>query len=121
MENKICTSCNIQKPISDFYVKKGRNNGQSQCKECFNKYCILRWKKRKIKFLNELGGKCVDCKISYPEYPYVIFDFHHLDPQTKDVDWTKLRLRSEDKIREELKNCILLCSNCHRIRHHKEN
>jgi hypothetical protein len=120
MESKKCTSCNQEKPISDFYVKKGSKNGQSKCKDCFNKYCVLRWKNRKIKFIQEKGSKCLDCGVSYPEYPYVIFDFHHLDPNTKDVDWTKLRLRNEDKIREELDNCSLLCSNCHRMRHHFE-
>jgi hypothetical protein len=64
-----------------------------------------------------MGSSCVDCGISYPNTHYSVFDFHHLDPSEKDVDWSKLRLRSWDKIVKELSKCVLLCSNCHRIRH----
>lgn len=49
---------------------------------------------------------------------YVIFDFHHLNPSEKDVDWSKLRLKSDESIKNELNKCVLLCSNCHRKRHH---
>jgi hypothetical protein len=66
-----------------------------------------------------MGSKCVDCNLSYPNEPYVIFDFHHKKPKEKDYDWTKMRLRSWDKIKKELKKCILLCANCHRKRHNK--
>jgi hypothetical protein len=118
MESKICTKCNESKLITEFYVQKGRDNGQSKCKVCFNEYCIERWIKRKISAIEYKGSECVDCKISYPETPYVVFDFHHLDPSKKDVGWQKLRLRSWDKIKLELDKCDLLCSNCHRIRHY---
>ena len=64
------------------------------------------------------GSKCNDCEIYFPDYPYVIFDFHHLNPKEKDFDWSKLKLRSESNIKLELDKCVLLCSNCHRIRHH---
>jgi hypothetical protein len=118
MENKICVSCNMEKPIGDFYQQKGRKNGTSQCRKCFNTYCSERWTQKKIEAITYKGGSCLDCNISYPKFPYVVFDFHHLDPDLKDVDWSKLRLRSWDKITNELDKCILLCSNCHRIRHH---
>jgi len=120
MENKICTLCNEEKSITEFYQQKGRKNGYSQCRQCFNQYCIERWKLRKIDAIKYKGGSCVDCNVTYPTAPYVIFDFHHLDPTIKDVDWGKLRLRSWDKIVKELDKCVLLCSNCHRIRHHIE-
>lgn len=118
MEKKICTSCNEEKLISEFYERKNRKTGSSLCRKCFNKYCTNRWIQRKIQAIEYKGNSCVDCKISYPNAPYVIFDFHHLDPEQKDTDWTKLRLRSWDKIVIELDKCDLLCSNCHRIRHH---
>jgi len=86
MEKKLCITCNEEKLLSDFYVTKNRKSGQSKCKECFNKYCVQRWVQRKIYGIKYLGSTCVDCGKSYPEQPYVIFDFHHLNPTKKDVD-----------------------------------
>jgi hypothetical protein len=120
METKICTSCNEEKSVTEFYQQNDRPSKQSKCKVCFNKYCSERWIKTKIKAIEYKGGKCLDCSNSYPKSPYVIFDFHHRDPSQKDVEWTHLRKRSWDKIIKELDKCDLLCSNCHRIRHHNE-
>lgn len=120
MDKKICTNCNNEKLITEFYKKSDRKNGGSMCKKCFNTYCSNRWVKKKIDSIIYKGGSCMDCHISYPEYPYVIFDFHHIEQKTKDVDWSKLRLRSWPNILLELDKCDLLCSNCHRIRHHNE-
>jgi hypothetical protein len=120
MENKICTDCKQEKSLNEFYKQNDRKNGSSQCKQCFNKYCSERWKNRKIDAIIYKGSSCVDCGISYPNIPYPVFDFHHLDPNQKDFDWSKMRVRSWDIIINELDKCVLLCSNCHRIRHHLE-
>lgn len=116
METKTCSTCNVEKLITEFYSTKKRT--QTLCKKCFNSYCVERWIKKKIDAINYKGNKCVDCSLSYPEQPYVIFDFHHLNPLEKDVDWSKLRLKSDESIKKELDKCVILCSNCHRIRHH---
>ena len=120
MEKKICTTCNEEKLISEFYIQKDRKNGASKCKKCHNEYCIKRWISRKIKAIEYMGSICVDCSTKYPDKPYVIFDFHHLQPNSKDFDWNELRLRTWHDITAELDKCVLLCSNCHRIRHHNE-
>lgn len=120
MESKTCSTCKEEKLLTEFYTRKGRKNGQSMCKACFNAYTIKRWIKRKIEAIEYKGGECVDCGLKYPDTPYVVFDFHHLNPSEKDVDWSKLRLRSWDKITHEIDKCDLLCSNCHRIRHFNE-
>jgi hypothetical protein len=117
MENKVCTQCGELKSINDFYKKKGFNKPQSKCKSCFNKYCVDRWVNKKISYIIYKGSECVDCGLSYPKEPYVIFDFHHRDPNVKEFDWSKLRLKSESKIKEEIDKCDLLCSNCHRKKH----
>jgi hypothetical protein len=120
MEMKTCVTCNTEKPIESFYNRSGRKNKtHSMCKMCFNSYCTDRWIKKKIDAIVYKGSKCIDCNLQYPNEPYVIFDFHHLDPQQKDFDWSKLRLMSNQKIIIELDKCDLLCSNCHRKRHHK--
>ena len=120
MNTKICPNCNKEKDISEFYKKNDRKNGSSSCKSCFTEYCTNRLIKKKIDAILYKGSKCNDCSFSYPDYPYVIFDFHHKDPNLKEFDWSKLRLRSKDTIIRELDKCDLLCSNCHRIRHYKQ-
>jgi hypothetical protein len=43
--------------------------------------------------------RCADCGQSHP----ATLDFHHLDPA-----------------KEEIAKCVVLCANCHRIRHWNE-
>jgi hypothetical protein len=89
------------------------------CKQCFNEKSVLRWKKRKIQTITYKGGQCVDCLLSLEQSHYAVFEFHHLNPSLKDANWTKLRLKSWEAITNELDKCVLLCANCHRIRHAK--
>lgn len=122
METKKCSVCQLEKPTEFFYSRSSRNNKPyDRCKKCFNIYVSDRWISKKVKSIIYKGSKCLDCGISYPNEPYVIFDFHHRDPSQKDVDWSKLKLRTEEKILKELDKCDLLCSNCHRKRHHNYN
>lgn len=71
---------------------------------------VQRWINRKLKAIELLGGKCVEC--GYDRY-YGALHFHHKNPDTKRWDWSKLRLRSWEDIKDELSNCELLCANCH--------
>lgn len=64
-----------------------------------------------------LGGKCQDCGVKV--HPSVM-DFHHRDESDKEFEWFKLRLRNWNDIIPELDKCDLLCSNCHRLRHTRE-
>ena len=111
---KTCTKCNKTKELKDFYKKSNRVH--SFCKECFNNYCINRWKERKKKAVEYKGGKCSSC--GYNKYPDVL-EFHHRDAETKEFDWKKLRQMSWDKVTKELDKCDMLCANCHRERHYE--
>jgi hypothetical protein len=115
---KICSRCKLPHDNDNFY-KKGKDNLQPYCKSCHNQIFSQRWTDRKIWAISYKGSKCNDCNISYPETPYQVFDFHHLEPNHKDMDWSKIRLTSKDKMIVELDKCVLLCANCHRIRHSK--
>lgn len=75
---------------------------------------IARWIRIKEKAINYKGSVCSVCKNTFA---YPAMQFHHLDPNTKDVNWTKLRLRSWDKITLELDKCVLVCANCHSVIH----
>lgn len=112
---RICSKCKQNKNELEFYQNSKRK--ATYCKKCFNLYTVNRWIKRKIEAIQYKGCKCIDCGISYPNYPYQVFDFHHINPTEKDYEWDKLRLKSDKTIKEELDKCVLLCANCHRIRH----
>lgn len=74
---------------------------------------------KKQKAVDYMGNKCLDCQQNFPNCCY---DFHHLDPTKKDLSLSQLvGSRSWEKILIELEKCVMLCSNCHRIRHWKEN
>jgi hypothetical protein len=112
---KTCSRCQESKPLSDFYSKPRKSGGvQRYCKPCFNTYTTERFRRRKKQAVAYLGGRCADCG---GIFPYYVYDFHHLDPAKKDVQFTVLRRRSWGAIKTELDKCVLLCANCHRVRH----
>lgn len=114
---KECSTCKQIKPISNFYVRSDngrRGKARSECKDCLGDYLTERYKKHKIEAIESMGGKCADCG---NKYRMEIYDFHHLDPSQKDLDWRKIRQCSKEKRAKELAKCVLLCSNCHRSRH----
>ena len=113
--HRVCSKCNKLKENGKFYMTNRRI--QSLCKKCNNIYSMERWKNRKILMVNEFGGKCEICGYNKN---FASLTFHHINPRVKEVSWTKLKLRSMDKIRKELKKCQLLCRNCHGEIHHPE-
>lgn len=110
MDTKICSKCECEKSLDDFYFKKNENRHNSLCKECVYNLQKQRWLDRKKKAVELMGGKC--CKCGYDKN-YAALSFHHLDPSTKIHDWQTLRLQSWKNIIAELKKCIMLCGNCH--------
>lgn len=71
--------------------------------------------KRKKEAVLKMGGKCVDCHgVFHPS----VYDFHHTDPSQKDFNIGNiLRGNNINLIEKELTKCVLLCANCHRLRH----
>jgi hypothetical protein len=64
------------------------------------------------------GGKCENCGIEYDYNNMAIFDFHHLNPETKTKN--SRNNCSLEKRKEESENCVMLCANCHRLVHAKK-
>jgi predicted HNH restriction endonuclease len=74
-----------------------------------------RYKQHKLRAVEYMGGVCMDCKGAFH---IAAFDFHHIDPREPDLipSWLS---RSWANIEAELSKCVMLCANCHRIRHHE--
>lgn len=74
-------------------------------------------KKKKQNAVNHFGGKCSQC--GYDKCLDAL-EFHHLEKTEKEESPTYVILRwSWKRAFEELKKCILVCSNCHREIHSK--
>lgn len=74
----------------------------------------LELKQRAVQYL---GGQCADCGLQSDII--AIYDFHHINPHNKDIDPSRLLQTTGqwERAKLELDKCVLLCSNCHRIRH----
>ena len=61
---------------------------------------------------------CEDCGQTHP----AVLEFHHLDPSKKSVNISRLIATSSSlrRLKEEMEKCVVLCANCHRIRHWNE-
>jgi len=61
------------------------------------------------------GKVCANCGFADPR----ALDFHHTNPENKIAEVSQLYSHrySDKKILDEVKKCILLCANCHRIEH----
>lgn len=121
-ETQVCNCCGKEKPVTDFYVRSKNKSGiQSICKECakskYNSNRNIRTGNAKLELIKELGGKCATCGIEATVDNYVIFDFHHLNPNEKDYTVNTSKGSLED-MRREAKKCIVMCANCHRLHHH---
>ena len=82
-------------------------------KSVFNKR-----RKNKQRAIEYMGNKCCDCGGTFPA---CVYDFHHIDPTTKDrFTPSHLMQRDWEYIVLELAKCVMICANCHRIRHYRE-
>ena len=128
---KKCTKCKNEQPITSFYKGNDRDGLRFWCKDCHNAdvkqraptYYSKHHSKRKRKenwdkvFALFGGRKCCDCGIE-SEGP--IFDLHHIDATSKYFTPSTRMHYNWDSIKHEVEKCILLCANCHRIRHWEE-
>lgn len=130
---KICTACRIAKDESKFAKNKTKSDGlQSACMECQNarnkkRYAesqdrrdsIARVREATVtantKLMRRYKRMC-GCKLC-PEREPVALDLHHLDPKGKDKNPSQLVSGSREKLKKEIRKCIVLCSNCHRKVH----
>lgn len=116
---KKCTKCMTDRPLTDFYHKGKKENGKlmSECKFCFNSRMMKRFEEKSRFIVNLKGGKCLLC--GYDKCTAAL-EFHHLDPSKKEFQINKRWSMSDESILKEIDKCVLLCSNCHREVHWKQ-
>ncbi len=110
METKKCVYCKETKDIEQFHTKGKENRRNSWCKLCVYESQRNRWRDRKRKAVELLGGRCSICGYNKN---LSCLDFHHVNPSEKEFDWKKLRLKKWEDIITEIKKCICVCRNCH--------
>lgn len=94
-----------------------REANKKRCNKCalaFTLNIAVRNRNSKRAAVEFCGGACVDCGLRTDAVD--VYDFHHIDPAIKERGVGDLLRSGWDKVVEELKKCILLCSNCHRKR-----
>jgi hypothetical protein len=131
---RYCCRCLSLKEVSQFSA----GTRISSCKECANKAArehyansiktetgknrirkqrdklrerLLQNKKQAIEYM---GGSCADCNGVFPPS---VYDFHHLNKDEKEDNPSAFLKKGLEHAKEELSKCVLLCANCHRIRH----
>ena len=106
-----CGACGKQ------YLYTGRKSGSSTetCRTCYGKLTRHELKKKAVDYK---GGKCQCC--GYNKC-LAALEFHHTDPSKKSPTYHKrFCYWGFERQKEELENCIIVCSNCHREIHSKE-
>ena len=90
-----------------WYIK----NKEKRCEQIKNREKLIR------KMFQEYKSKLSCCKCE--ENESVALDFHHVGEKTDILSVMVHDGFSWERIQEEIKKCIVLCSNCHRIEHYK--
>jgi hypothetical protein len=126
---KRCPKCERLLPIDHFH--RDGNRHHSYCKDCqrvlrsnsyYKKrsYYQSKVKQREVetnRWLQEYKRtlRCVRCGFSHP----AAIQFHHRDPQQKDVNLSVAARKGwgKERLMEELEKCDPLCANCHFILH----
>lgn len=130
-ESKICTVCKKELSITKFAKHQSCKGGhRNQCVDCVRER-TRKWnaenqarrseaaaekcRASKIWAIEYMGGKCADCG---KQYQPCVYQFHHLDPSQKDKNPSYLFSAKRERLIAELDKCVMLCANCHMIRHH---
>jgi hypothetical protein len=124
---KKCSRCEDEKEFKEFY-KYSNNKISGWCKTCQKSYkkehyknnkssykeAALKWRKWLIDLKSSLA--CEKC--GYNKSPAAL-DFHHVNPKEKSfsINHVGCNGKSKENIEEEIKKCVVWCSNCHREYH----
>jgi hypothetical protein len=82
-------------------------------------------RKHKWQAIQYLGGHCISGKsgcnnIIATKENMSMFDIHHPEGIKKERGISTIMCRKWERIERQIKDCLLFCSNCHRLEHHQE-
>lgn len=116
---RYCPKCEKMVSIDRFHSKRGVKYASTYCKSCTTDITVDRKRKLKELMVEYKGGCCQKC--GYKKYLGAL-EFHHLNPDEKDFNPSHLSTYIfDERVKEELDKCLLLCSNCHRETHFEIN
>lgn len=133
---KICGICKLEKAVECFSFKnKKKGILQTICKQCNKLYQKKHFQENKDYYLSKARTFKRDQKEIFKRFKQTLkcsrcgeddtccLDFHHLNPGEKETSISKAIGSgwSFKKLETELNKCIVLCSNCHRKEHAKQN
>ncbi|MEK6878473.1 MAG: hypothetical protein AABY22_02640 [Nanoarchaeota archaeon] len=124
---KICKDCKKKKlcRFNSSFTVYGVPEYKTRCDDCqrswykdynakhrkdISLWARLRKQKRKIKYIQYLGGKC--CKCGYKKSNRAL-TFHHKNRLLKGFSISQAIDNNWEKVKKELDKCILICFNCH--------
>lgn len=121
MENRSCKSCGIIQEIEKFPkagIIKGITYYRYLCTPCYSSTKLGRKKDIRDWYINHKKSlSCTNCGNN----DYRVIEFHHLYDKEFSLSSALQRAFSIEKMKAEMKKCIPLCANCHRIEHYNEN
>lgn len=131
MEEKLCTKCNVSKPLIE-WNKHSKRGTQTYCRECSRAFDKEYYKhntsqrQEKIRLhreqqralISEYVGevKKAGCKLCDEDEPCCL-DFHHIRDKEFSMGNATNRGVSLSRVKSEIEKCVLVCSNCHRKIH----
>lgn len=72
-------------------------------KQDLYEYQKRRWVNRKVEAILYKGGKCAACGIEYNGENGAIFDFHHINPEEKELEWGKIKSKKLGIYKERIR------------------
>lgn len=115
---KLCRYCNKSYPESDFGIALSTSKKvyrRLKCRYCYSKTKkILVEKYQKVLDDYKIKNGCIKCGIK----DYRVLEFHHLSNKEFSIGNARYNHFGIDRVRKEIKKCVVICANCHRILHY---
>ena len=131
MISRVCSKCGIEKDIEEFPLRSQfTERRQSYCKGCksimhadwyqrHKDYQKANARKHTAGYRDALREYLWNYLLTHPceqcgEKDPVVLEFHHMYGKDMAISEMITRITRIEKLEEELKKCMVLCSNCHR-------